>query len=76
MLSRGQWRGASLREIVRREFAPYTTPNTTIEGPSVTLKAEAAQPVAMVLHELATNAAKYGGFSAPQRRRPAQIGGG
>jgi PAS domain S-box-containing protein len=63
MLSRSHWRGVSLRELVRREFAPYAENNVEIHGPSVTLRSEAAQAMAMVLHELITNAAKYGSLS-------------
>ena len=60
----------SLHEIVQREFAPYDGGNVEIDGPHVELKAEAAQAMAMVLHELATNAAKYGAFSNRSGRVP------
>jgi PAS domain S-box-containing protein len=63
LLSCNRWQGVSLREIVRREFAPYAADNIATEGPNVVLMAEAVQPLAMVLHELTTNAAKYGAFS-------------
>ena len=63
LLSRSHWAGVSLHDIVQRELAPYASGNVEIDGPHVELKAEAAQAMAMVVHELATNAAKYGALS-------------
>ena len=61
LLSHRTWRGIPLAELLRRELAPYATDdNTQITGPDVTLSAEAGHAIAMVLHELTTNAAKYG----------------
>jgi len=64
LLSASGWQGISVAELVQRELAPYAiTGNTKINGSNVILKAEAGQALAMVLHELATNAAKYGALS-------------
>lgn len=64
-----RWRGISVAEIIQRELAPYIKDgNTEIDGPEVVLRAETGQVMAMVVHELATNAAKYGALSTQQGR--------
>ena len=66
LLSNARWQGADIRHIVRDEMAPYEAGRTSIVGPSVILAPEKAQTIALTLHELATNAAKYGALSSPQ----------
>ena len=69
LLSFGRWHGISLAELVRQELAPYATQhNTKVSGPEVVLRPEAGQAMAMVLHELVTNAAKYGALSTKHGR--------
>jgi two-component sensor histidine kinase len=61
LLSNRRWRGIPLIELARRVLAPYVTANNArVDGPDVMLSAEAGQTLATVLHELASNAAKFG----------------
>jgi len=62
LLVETDWQGADIAEVVHREMRPYTD-RVTIDGPAVILSAQAAQNFALALHELATNAAKYGALS-------------
>ena len=69
LLSQGGWQGADLTAVVGNQLAPYATDaNTTIVGADVTLSSSATQALAMVLHELVTNAVKYGALSIPGGR--------
>jgi PAS domain S-box-containing protein len=62
MLIEKEWQGADIAEVVRTELSPYVG-RATIEGPSIALSPKAAQNFALAVHELATNAAKYGALS-------------
>ncbi len=67
ILSQSRWQGASLRGLVDEELAPFKLSGNTIaiEGSDVLLNPASAQTIALALHELATNAAKYGSLSVP-----------
>jgi PAS domain S-box-containing protein len=67
LLLEAQWSGASLRAMVERELEPYQReggPRILIKGPDVLLPPQCTSILAMTLHELATNAVKYGALSS------------
>jgi two-component sensor histidine kinase/integral membrane sensor domain MASE1 len=69
LLSQSRWFDVSLADLIRQQLAPYTNDaNATITGPDVMLTSAQTQAVAMVIHELVTNAAKHGALSSPNGR--------
>lgn len=86
LLVQESWYGASLKDMVRSQLGHHLDRENsqfTIEGPSLFLKPEAAQNIGLAIHELSTNAAKYGALSVPTghvdiiwARRTPEAGGG
>jgi PAS domain S-box-containing protein len=65
VLSLSSWQGAEMRKLIDEELAPYSTgEQIDLSGPEVQLEPATAQTVALALHELVTNSAKYGALSA------------
>jgi PAS domain S-box-containing protein len=64
-----RWTGAELSSLVTQELSPYFQDGETraqIDGPNLLLEPNTAQAIAVALHELTTNAAKYGALSVPK----------
>jgi two-component sensor histidine kinase/integral membrane sensor domain MASE1 len=65
LLSQSRWRGVKLIDLLSCELAPYTADaNISFNGPDVILASKETQALAMVIHELVTNAVKYGALSS------------
>ncbi len=66
LLTLSDWRGAALRDILCKELAPFDSdgePRWTLTGTDILLDSRTALALGMGVHELATNAAKYGALS-------------
>ncbi|MFA7586046.1 MAG: sensor histidine kinase [Novosphingobium sp.] len=65
VLTRGRWTSCDLRELVEEVLKPFSHPGISMEGPEIRILPATCQALTMVLHELATNAEKYGALSLP-----------
>jgi PAS domain S-box-containing protein len=71
LLAQSRWAGAELRSLVAEELSPYCQEGelrARINGPNLALEPDTAQSIAIAMHELTTNAVKYGALSAPAGR--------
>jgi two-component system, chemotaxis family, sensor kinase Cph1 len=68
ILARSGWAGADMRDLVRAHVDPFVSvegPKLLLEGEDVTLAPDTAVSLSLILHELTTNAVKYGALSTP-----------
>ncbi len=71
LLVQRDWHGVSMSELVRSQLAHYLDQHASqiaIEGQGMIVTPEAAQNIGLAVHELSTNAAKYGALSVPEGR--------
>ena len=70
-LAASRWQGADLKQLITEELEPFQARGAvdiTLEGPELALPPASAQSLALIAHELATNASKYGALSRPGGR--------
>jgi light-regulated signal transduction histidine kinase (bacteriophytochrome) len=70
LLSQSRWEGVSINILLMEELNPYIRGKASFEivGPDLVLTSKSALALSLAIHELATNAAKYGAFSVPGGR--------
>jgi two-component sensor histidine kinase len=66
LIARVDSRGCDIRDLLRSELGPYGHVRFNLNGDELFLPAKLAVSLALIFHELATNAGKYGAFSSPQ----------
>ena len=68
VLVRNSWQGAPFADLMRQQLMPFTdiqSARVELTGPDIVVTAKAIQAIGLAIHELATNASKYGALSVP-----------
>ena len=68
LLTDRSWSGADLRDVAARAMEPFAASQIELSGPSVEISPKYALALSLALHELATNASKYGALSVAEGR--------
>lgn len=68
LLAARRWTSISLEELIRQQVTPFATTRTFFSGPDIKMPAPFVQPLALVFHELAVNAAHHGALAVAQGR--------
>jgi two-component system CheB/CheR fusion protein len=68
LIAREQWGDVPLADVLKGELASHDSARVTLEGPPISFKPSQAVALGLVVHELATNAAKYGALADPEGR--------
>lgn len=68
VLSTGEWQKCEISDLIEEALRPFAREQVSLSGPSCDIPAQTCVPLVLVLHELATNATKYGALSAPSGR--------
>jgi two-component sensor histidine kinase len=68
LLTERSWAGADIADLVAHAVRPFVTRQINFEGPSLTISPSQALALSLAVHELATNATKYGALSRPEGR--------
>jgi PAS domain S-box-containing protein len=66
LLAHHGWQAAPLESLIRVEVEPYGVQRVALDGPAVEVAAQNVQPLALVLHEMISNAVLHGALSSPQ----------
>lgn len=68
MLARTRWADVTLEHVLAGELGAPAAHRAVLDGPTVLVSADRVQPLALLFHELASNAALHGGLAAPEGR--------